>query len=186
MSFEAQLIEYCAPTLAGVKTGSLFRHLPSPGTDTAALVDRWDRALARKGVRLILLGHCPAGRGDLVYVYRAAALARTLNQPDVADFLSGQGYAALTPAACLELLSRRVSTQPHFPHEIGIFLGYPLCDVLGFMAHGGQNYRCSGCWKVYGDPRAAQVCFDRYRRCTALFRRLHRKGAAVERLTVAA
>ena len=52
-----------------------------------------------------------------------------------------------------------------FPHEIGLFLGYPLEDVTGFIAAGGAEYRCSGCWKVYGDVEQAQHLFRRYAAC---------------------
>ena len=38
-----------------------------------------------------------------------------------------------------------------FPHEIGIFLGYPLADVAGFIRNKGRNCKCIGTWKVYGD-----------------------------------
>ena len=47
-----------------------------------------------------------------------------------------------------------------FPHEIGIFLGYPLWDVEGFIANKGQNYKLCGYWKVYEDVSGA---IDRFR-----------------------
>ena len=37
-----------------------------------------------------------------------------------------------------------------FPHEIGVFLGYPLEDVVGFIRHRGKCFTCCGCWKSYG------------------------------------
>lgn len=30
-------------------------------------------------------------------------------------------------------LAERIQQEPQFPHEIGIFLGYPVEDVLGFI-----------------------------------------------------
>ena len=38
-----------------------------------------------------------------------------------------------------------------FPHEIGAFLGYPLCDIKGFLNCQGKNYLHSGYWKVYAN-----------------------------------
>lgn len=35
----------------------------------------------------------------------------------------------------------------------------------GFIAAGGAEYRCSGCWKVYGDVEQAQHLFRRYAAC---------------------
>ena len=53
-----------------------------------------------------------------------------------------------------------------FPHEIGVFLGYPLDDVRGFIEnpHGGK---VCGTWKVYGDEAQAEKAFERFKRCSA-------------------
>ena len=52
-----------------------------------------------------------------------------------------------------------------FPHEIGIFLGYPAEDVRGFVENGGCNYKLCGCWKVYGSVESARRKFAAYDRC---------------------
>ncbi len=31
-----------------------------------------------------------------------------------------------------------------FPHEMGLLLGYPVEDVVGFMENNGKNYLYSG------------------------------------------
>ena len=36
-----------------------------------------------------------------------------------------------------------------FPHEIGLLLGYPPEDVIGFIENRGQNPLYIGYWKVY-------------------------------------
>ena len=54
-----------------------------------------------------------------------------------------------------------------FPHEIGLFLGYPPEDVEGFRLHRGRDYKLCGCWKVYSDVEGARQCFRRYDRCRA-------------------
>lgn len=51
--------------------------------------------------------------------------------------------------------------QP-FPHEMGVFLGYPLGDVKGFIEHHGKEYLCSGYWKVYQDEQKAKSTFQLY------------------------
>ena len=38
------------------------------------------------------------------------------------------------------------------PDEIGIFLGYPLKDVLGFMGYGKNELSATRYWRIYGDP----------------------------------
>ena len=39
------------------------------------------------------------------------------------------------------------------PHEIGIFLGYPLKDIIGFIGHPSLKLTKVNGWRVYGDPR---------------------------------
>ncbi|WP_255396957.1 DUF3793 family protein [Geobacter sp. DSM 9736] len=43
-------------------------------------------------------------------------------------------------------------TGKSFPHEIGIFLGYSLKDVIGFMGWAPLPFTCQGPWKIFGDP----------------------------------
>ena len=100
-----------------------------------------------KGVKLLALRS--RGNRSLVYVYREKQLAQNLNRPGVARFLKQYGYENTEPEQCLALLKKRFEASEDFPHEIGIFLDYPLGDVIGFIQNGGQNYKCSGCWKVY-------------------------------------
>ena len=52
-----------------------------------------------------------------------------------------------------------------FPHEIGIFLGYPLKDVLAFMGQVRLAFSCQGPWKIYGKPDQSLELADRYRHC---------------------
>ncbi len=90
------------------------------------------------------------------------------------------GYEGL-----LRQLRARLQRRNEFPHEIGVFLGYPLEDVQGFMENQGRNYTCCGCWKSYGDPAQARRCFSSYRACTAAYKRRYADGMGVEQLTVA-
>ena len=49
-----------------------------------------------------------------------------------------------------------------FPHEIGLFLEYPLADIEGFIEHQGKDALESGYWKVYGDVEQARAAFRLY------------------------
>ena len=59
------------------------------------------------------------------------------------SLLREQGYDGLAPAGCLSRLRQRLTQEPEFPHEIGLFLGYPPEDVRGFMEH--RPCKCVGC-----------------------------------------
>ena len=125
--------------------------------------------------------------------YRPDLLRRDLSQPEVASFLAQEGYDTSSLAACIELLHKRIcgtdlqstlSGSCAFPHEIGLFLGYPFEDVMGFIENKGENYLCSGCWKVYSCEQDAKECFCKYKECTRAYEELFDEGVSLECLAI--
>ena len=161
---EELLIRHCAPTLANLKTGSLFSYRPAEGEDLNAEFRRLNRLLGRKGLRIMPLG-LQRGR-VLIYVYRPDRLRHDLAQTAAGTMLCEMGYAVRSTGKCVASLMRRLREDGGFPHEIGLFLGYPPEDVAGFIAHRDCGCKCVGCWKVYGDVQAAEETFSRYKACT--------------------
>lgn len=49
------------------------------------------------------------------------------------------------------------------PHEIGLFLGIPLKDVLGYLKLISLECTYCGYWKVYGNCEKTKRLFQRYR-----------------------
>ena len=72
-----------------------------------------------------------------------------------------------------------------FPHEVGLFLGYPPEDVKGFIDHRANGFKCAGLWKVYGDEKKARSLFEKYRKCTEIYCALWQSGLKLEQLAVA-
>ena len=187
MSLQAALIEHCAPTLAGLKPASLFRFQPEEGRAFPAEFLTCRRALEGRGLVLTLLKGCRRTGAYLVYLYRRAALDRLLGQAEHAGFLREMGYEPWTESrGCLRQLAARLCLEGEFPHEIGVFLGYPLEDVKGFIRHKGKNFTLCGCWKCYGDPGEARRQFRRFKDCTNDYRRRFAAGATLSQLAVAA
>mgnify|MGYP005781057933 CR=1 FL=1 len=185
MSLEHYLISYCAPTLASLKTANLFR-LPW-GQEKAGAAEKLGKLrgpMGERGVSMEILNE----KDDyvLLYVYRRSFLERDLKQPGVQAFLRQNGYRDLTAKGALERLRERFAAGEGFPHEIGLFLGYPLCDVIGFIENRGQGSKCCGCWKVYGDEQEAKKQFARYDKCSHIYQRLFREGRSLWQLTVTA
>lgn len=178
-SFETALAEQCAPTLAGIKPANLF---PWTGTNAAEFA-RWRETLAAYGMEFRIF---PANGCRLIYLFRTARLREILSGSSVRAFLRRLGYPDADWDALLEELAARFQFAAEFPHEIGIFLGYPLEDVACFMERGGKNYAYCGCWKVYGNPEEAKRRFAEYRRCTALYCETVRAGVPLTRLIAAA
>ena len=170
MTFEEALIEHCSPTLAGVKPASLFRFCPR---DSALFARRFlalRQQFAARGLRLVILKGCRRTGSYLLYLYRERDLAEVLGRREHRDFLRAMGYTPWeAPGDCLRQLAARLCLEEEFPHEIGVFLGYPLDDVKGFIRHKGRDYTFCGCWKCYGDPQAARRRFERYHRCPRSF-----------------
>jgi hypothetical protein len=185
-NFECLLAELCAPTLARLKPGSLFRYRPQEGENIREVVRFWDTALAPRGVAVRILKTCEKTGAVLVYIHRPAWLAGILSDADTAAFLQHEGYHTDSVESVLQQLSTRLCCQEDFPHEIGVFLGYPLSDVIGFIENHGKNYTYCGYWKSYGDPSKAQSCFAQYRKCEQVYKRLHDQGRSIWQLTVAA
>ncbi len=177
------LVEHCSPTLAGLKTGSLFTASFASEERMRDSLRRLNRLLGKKGLRVISLRY-RNGRG-LIYVYRPCRLREDLQKETAKILLEDCGYCRDSAAGCIAGLIKRLSTGEDFPHEIGLFLGYPAEDVAGFIRNGAHNCKCSGVWKVYTDVEAAQRQFALYRRCTKAYRAQWEKGTDIERLTVA-
>lgn len=182
--FEKMLMEQCAPTLAGMKPASLFRMRGMEQVRVAA--EHWDRQLEPLGIRVIVLKEYPEADAGVVYVCRWDWMGRILRDEDNRAFLRGMGYADLCLEAALDHLRRRLGNGGEYPHEIGVFLGYPLHDVKGFIENRGKNYTYCGCWKCYGDPTAARECFDCYQACTDAYKRMYAQGVPMMNLVVAA
>lgn len=105
------------------------------------------------------------GESLLLYLYREDLLARLLEKKGVSIILRKQGYDPTnSPQKILRQLGQRIQRHD-FPHEIGIFLGYPLKDVLAFMGHIRLAFSCQGLWKMYGNPCASLELADRFREC---------------------
>lgn len=177
--YDALLARHCAPTLLGLKSGSLFS-VPFPKTEEMrACLRRWNELFAEPGIRALPLSR-RSGR-TLVYLYRPSALCCDLSNPQAAPLLTELGYPLSSPERSIAHLMDRVKRSPGFPHEIGLFLGYPPEDVLGFIRDPAAC-KLSGCWKVYGDVPAAQNRFNAYRKCTQACCTLFALGVGLEKL----
>ena len=178
---ERALIDHASPTLARLKVGNLFNHPIGEGFRLEYMALR--ELLNDKGVTMSILR---IARGKaLIYVYRAAEREKALQDSKTRAFLKACGYARFDASGVVETLKARLSDADAFPHEIGLFLGYPLEDVLGFIENGGRNCLTCGCWKVYSNECAALNAFRRYEKCKTVYQRLFAQGCPLSRLTVA-
>lgn len=155
---QAQLILQCAPFLKGIKAACIMnvkrQHceaLPEALKDTD--IKHWILVTRKE--------KC------LVFFYREEAFGRYLEKKEVAKFLAAYGYDQMQRVEVfLRRLSERIEEyskeEIEFPHEIGAFLDYPIQDVRSFIINKGKNSLFSGYWKVYHEPKKAQLTFHAY------------------------
>ena len=178
---EAALVNHCSPTLAGIKTGNLFP-LRAEEDEFIAEMRKLKRILIKRGLQII-----PIKRKDrklLIYVYRPERLQRDLTLPEAVSILREKGYPCEYPQQCVSCLVHHLEADTEFPHEIGLFLGYPPSDVRCFMSDSREGVGCVGCWKAYGNVEEAEKTFEQFRKCTAIYRNLMKKGRPLEQLIV--
>lgn len=177
------IVKHCSPTLAGMKTGNMFS---CPFADEGEMRDSiryWNGLLVRKGLWVLPLRF--QDNRALVYVYRVSRLSRDLKDGAVSRLLKEMGYETEIPERCIVQLIRKLEECGEFPHEIGLFLGYPPEDVCGFIENRAQGYKLTGCWKVYGNEEKARLTFEKYKKCTDVYTAQFADGRSVDRLTVA-
>lgn len=172
--FESLIGYYCGPALAGIKPSNIVSLKRNKDTDVNQYIETLNRQLNKKDIYIEILNDKESC--VLVMVYRKCVLENHLNNKDMNEFLQSCGYpgrAALKDY--IRFLRKRLS-ENSFPHEIGVFLGYPLNDITGFINHRDDGCLLTGEWKVYGDVKKAEELFLRYKRCRAALKKRIESG----------
>lgn len=162
---EKLLAKHCGPALAGIKPANMVTCRKDLMPDVHMQLQRLNRELNSKDIYLTIL--CQCGVRVLVMVYRKPVLEAHLQKPEMRKFLTACGYPEpLTADLAIDSLRKRLHIGS-FPHEIGVFLGYPLHDIYGFIHHRDDGCLLTGEWKVYQDAEGAKKLFTRYQACRA-------------------
>ena len=116
----------------------------------------------------------------LLFVYQEQRLEAALS-PSIRTLLRKKfGYRQTQSLdAMLSELAEHIQQSATFPHEIGLFLGYPVADVLGFIAHHGEDYLLLGYWKVYRNAEQAKQLFSQYDGCRSYLCRQMKQGRSL-------
>ncbi|MDR1510121.1 MAG: DUF3793 family protein [Synergistaceae bacterium] len=159
---EAMIACFAAPLIKGLRCGILL-NVSRNGEDMRLAWRSQKNGLSRRfGVEFEEMSFTE--RSVILFIYRTDLLALHLSGEDTVRFLENMGYdcAGDFPSGCVKTLIERF--RAGMPHEIGVFLGYPLDDVKGFIENGGRDSKATGYWKVYGDESYAMRKFDEYRK----------------------
>lgn len=154
---ENQMALHCAPFIMGLKPSNLLM-LQSSQTDDV------QKLLRQAGTDCFLL-YKGAVKSALL-LYHGSWLKDYLNESDVRKILVQLGYRGLCFPDMLAVFAGRYQACMNgfreFPHEMGLFLGYPPKDVTGFIENRGENCIFAGYWKVYDRPLEKRRLFQKF------------------------
>ncbi len=103
---------------------------------------------------------------EFVFIYNRKMLEELIKQDEIFELLSSYSYPQdQNLDLFLEHLKNRLTAftqaKTNYPHEIGLFLGYPYLDVKDFITK-SENCCFSGYWKVYNNPFKAKKIMQDY------------------------
>ena len=176
MGFAETVMRCGAPALCGIKPACLFSIRKEQYNKCK--LQEWEKAFNEDGKYVVALPRTKTHM--LFFVYDRLLLERQCSECSVKQYLLQKGYpvdAGFCPL--LAELLHRLAVEKAFPHEVGVFLGYPLEDVVAFEKTAGTQFRYSGSWKVYGNIQAAQEQMKKYTMCSAWCRWMVKKGASI-------
>lgn len=174
--FQKKLIAYGSCTLAHMKNGSLFRIDKKDIPNIQECMSYFNKLCSPFGYYISILDETDTSL--LVYIYNAQKIKYILSEPSIQTFLSDYGYDIFQIDHALNHLRTRLSASDEFPHEIGIFLGYPLQDIKEFIAP-QKECLLIGYWKVYGNARKFRKEFHRFDCCRKAFEAKMSKGESL-------
>lgn len=185
--FEQALAKHCAPALAGIKPANLVSFYKNQIPDIHHVIKQYSQVLGQRNICIKVLYENE--KRILLIVYRIEKLRMQLFNHDSNKeryFHSIDYPKEYSIEKYLICLSGRIENEDHFPHEIGLFLGYPLKDVIEFQKNKGKNYLMCKYWKVYEDLQEAQRKFTQYDKCTYAVISRVKKGISIAQLFCAA
>ncbi len=176
MGFDELLVTHASPTLANMKPASLI--------SLSKTVDKEDciMKLEKKGLLFFALSNRKGQ--NLVLVYRKDKLEQALSSPLASRILKYFEYPESLEGR-LEFLSKRFMSTS-CPHEVGLFLGYPPEDVMGFIENQGKGALYSGFWKVYTNKENAEKTLQKWAKCRRKYLECFLGGTDITRLCVTA
>lgn len=152
------LAQYCSPVLANIKPSNLFS-ISNTLYNVDNLVEAWNKDFNKYDIYFKVL--VKRKNTSSVICFKKDLLTDCINTNNNNCFLESCGYNTDNADTCINCLMKRI-LKNEFPHEIGVILGYPYEDVIGFIENKGQNYLYKGYWKVYENIEERCKLFNLY------------------------
>ncbi len=175
-TFTHLLAFHSAPAICGIKASNLINISLEELDDIYEEINEFNlkfnpkvyiKILQKKNNRLLIL------------IYRQKVLESCLHINENYKFLKSLGYPVSSDIdVLLEFLKERLNNKESFPHEIGIFLGYDIEDIKGYI--NGLSCVYSGYWKVYSNLDEKLKLFNSYTKCRNTVCKLLDKGFKID------
>lgn len=176
---EHSLLVHCAPVLCKMKPASIISCCKYDPRTIDSTMEKVRNLLAPYGCLLVEICRCE--HHATIFMYHRWVLTAFLNTPGVPEFLMTKGYPVTKGIdELVAALVSRFRSLGTVPHEVGVFLGYPLDDVQDFIRNRGRNYRVCRYWKVYSNENYAEKVFGCYDRCRMKLAELMNQGLPFE------
>lgn len=129
-----------------------------------SIYDKWvkygEDFLESINIKYINLRECE--NALIILAYDERILSNYIFKEKNNSFLKKLGYSNENNIDIyLEKLKNRYA-EFKCPHELGVFLGYPLNDVKDFMECSSKKCLACGYWRVYNDYNTAKEIFNTY------------------------
>jgi hypothetical protein len=172
---ETQLALQCAPIITGLKISNL---LIIQNENFAIVKDIFDNTKIKYLVLLI------TENKTTLLLYKEDKLDLFLSEKRVRKLMNRIGYSKCNLKYMLTLFQRRYECYwkkgGEFPHEMGLFLGYPIEDVFGFIKNRGKNFLYAGYWKVYDNLQDKVKLFEKYEQAKIALIQLLSHGISIK------
>jgi len=176
-NINTQVALQCSPLLTGIKISNLL------------ITNCENEHLVRQLFKNTLFS------AEMIYKSDKKITFLIFQEDKLVDYLSGKEENALLnflgynemklPEIFAEFsnrFARYMENRENFPHEMGLFLEYPVDDVIGFIDNQGKKYLHIGYWKVYGNLQKALETFERYNVAKENIVRMLAQGVTIERI----
>ncbi|WP_310604536.1 DUF3793 family protein [Anaerosporobacter sp.] len=174
---KTQLALQCSPVLTGVKISNLF-------------------IVSNEHIRIIyeIFKNSPISISIIwrskekttFLLYSKNRVEEYLHDKKVQKLMRSFGYPnPKLYSVLVELRSRYTSYKEEgaeFPHELGILLGYPAEDVIGFIENKGKNSLYTGYWKVYGNVQETMNVFYLFNQARENVVRMLANGVSIQNI----
>lgn len=174
---ETQLALQCAPVITGLKASNL---LILPTKDESSI----QQIFSSTRIDLFLLAKTE-GRVSY-FVFDKQKLEALLEGKSIRRLFEKYGYRNFHIGYILMKFRKRYQAYmdgfEEFPHEMGLILGYPIEDVIGFIENDGRNFLYCGYWKVYSDLCKKKLWFQEYDSAKEMLANLLMDGANIEHI----